>query len=156
MYPQSLLASAEAQSIPSPTKRQKTERKSKKRVSRAPAQKPCQSTERSEAPLDGLDGEGGENAGGCFDHGGDEEGGCFDPVEPNETYGTSLEADHDSSPVPAGTVPANIELYIDAVASGVAGFKHVHTRFCVVQGWDYQRNQANVSSRGFQLKYTLR
>lgn len=42
-----------------------------------------------------------------------------------------------------------LDLFVEAVSNGVAGFKHVHSKYCVVQGWDYQRHQATVRDVSF-------
>lgn len=138
-YPQALLASAERQSLPSPTKRQKKAQKGKRRPSTQSNRSTAKATALQTNPSDqtSILGESRE---------GEEDGGGFDHADLVESYGK--EGDRNLTADSHG--PGTLELYIDAVASGVAGFKHLHSKFCVVQGWDYQRCQANVSTRAIR------
>lgn len=56
--------------------------------------------------------------------------------------------DDNLTPVSLTDAPSKdqeLDRFIDSVANGVAGFKHVHSNFCVVQGWDSVRHRSQVS-----------
>lgn len=141
-YPKALLASADSESIPSPTKRQKIAKKGRKR---APKHRPELHPQDPESEgIQTEDTQPHEPILAEDGHGEEEE--SFGGADIDIDYHYDIQSDVATDVIRVKENPSNIELYIDAVTSGVAGFKHVHSKFCVVQGWDYQRTQANVKS----------
>lgn len=146
-YPEALLESSRAPDIESPSKRQKnvdfTANKTKPRKGR-PAQRQAQVADLEETRIDTPQDPGQPASTVHALH--------EQPYEPfHEDY------EHDAAqgegwevtgPGDEGLASHNeaLDLFIESVSNGVVGFKHVHSKFCVVQGWDYQRQRSTVST----------
>lgn len=164
-YPTSLLESAAAQAVLCPVKRQKTyshKSQSKKRqsVPAGTAAEPGQPGHSKSNPLPATLIEAATEVTDSNVVPSDSASKDAEWVDENQSRGdegfdtntdNGIHPDHDdhaSSAVDNVTSQVHnysaLELFIDSVAAGVAGFKHVHSNFCVVQGWDYRRNQSTV------------
>lgn len=131
-YPEMLLRTAAAQTIESPVKRQKNIHKSQKSRQKRNISNP--------KAVSHGNGEGQERGDVVRDqegsHGTDYL--ASDPWEPENAQWLPYDE------VVSSQSDETLDSFIDSVSNGVVGFKHVHTKYCVVQGWDYERYRATV------------
>lgn len=143
-YPQALLESSRGRDIESPTKRQKnieTKNSRSKPRKRGAAQRRVQATAAEGTGADAEPAGTPARTTDALHQEPSESSPQDDGYEPDlgETWETpDLSNECSSSPSEA------LDFFIESVSNGVVGFKHVHSKFCVVQGWDYQRQRSTV------------
>lgn len=148
-YPAELLASAADQDDESPAKRQKYVQAPKTKTrNRRRAQKVKEQPQLSKVATDSE--HNNVNASNYVVLGQTSEGtGRDGPPDNNNVDHNDPFVDFDGNApevpeVPAASNEENLDAFIDSVDNGVSGFKHVHSKYCVVQGWDYQRQRSTV------------
>lgn len=153
LYPESLLRAAMATKVPSPTKAQRRVRATKKGGRTQTQRRKTASLSGNERlPSDSASEralEGGEVS--CANAHRSEELDVDGSVQEQPEF-TFYEDDGEQAAEPhiqeVTANPDDLALFTDAVNCGVAGFKYVHSHFCVVQGWDCNRQQTTVSTIG--------
>lgn len=163
-FPAQLLESAAAHVARSPQRKQRRYTNTKLRKGNSDKRNTAKKTRCNKTPSveSQAEGERAEDLGGSavFGNIGDPYGSADVTVDDHEPNVDDGENDDCLIPVPVSdSEPATdkeLDYFIDSVANGVAGFKHVHTNICVVQGWDSVRLQTLVSNRTHSVLLMLK